>query len=147
MTWTSDHKNQQKKFGGSGITPSYFPALMNTAIFGHFSLIQRQGIEQTTKLLFILKVLRWSNVQQSDAKNDFYTPSIYKTIHQKVILTLVKDLDKPIVGPVHLQLFRPSVIRGPCLNETILLTVSELVWPRPPFGKAGGPVVNCNCNR
>ena len=29
------------------------------------------------------------------------------------------------------------------LNETIWATVSELVWPRPPFGKAGGPVVNC----
>ena len=28
----------------------------------------------------------------------------------------MKDLDKPTVGPVHLQLFRPSVIRGPCLN-------------------------------
>ena len=26
MTWTLDHKNQQKKNGGSGITPSYFPA-------------------------------------------------------------------------------------------------------------------------
>jgi hypothetical protein len=24
------------KFGGSGITPFYFPALMNMAIFGHF---------------------------------------------------------------------------------------------------------------
>ena len=33
------------------------------------------------------------------------------------------------------------------LNETIWVTVCELVWPRPPFGKAGGPVVNCNCNR
>ena len=28
----------------------------------------------------------------------------------------MKDLDKPTVGPVHLQLFRPSVIRGPCSN-------------------------------
>ena len=25
----------------------------------------------------------------------------------------MKDLDNPTVGPVHLQLFRPSVIRGP----------------------------------
>ena len=28
----------------------------------------------------------------------------------------MKDLDKPTVGPVHLQLFRPSVIRGPWLT-------------------------------
>ena len=34
-----DHKNYilEKKFDGSGITPSHFPALMNMAIFGHFS--------------------------------------------------------------------------------------------------------------
>ena len=25
----------------------------------------------------------------------------------------MKDSDKPTVGPVHLQIFRPSVIRGP----------------------------------
>ena len=37
MTWISDHKNPQKKNSGSGITPSYFPALMNLAIFGYFS--------------------------------------------------------------------------------------------------------------
>ena len=28
----------------------------------------------------------------------------------------MKDLDKPTVGPAHLQLFRPFVIRGPCLD-------------------------------
>ena len=27
MTWISDYKN--KKFGGSGTTPSYFPSLVN----------------------------------------------------------------------------------------------------------------------
>ena len=36
---TSDHKNYHNKFGGSGITPSYFPTLMNMAIFGHFFTI------------------------------------------------------------------------------------------------------------
>ena len=50
MTWTSDQKNQQKKFGGSGITPSYIPALMNMAIFGHFSRYREYtGIEQRTE--------------------------------------------------------------------------------------------------
>ena len=34
----SDHKNHQN-IGGSGITPSYFPALMNMAILAIF----RQG--------------------------------------------------------------------------------------------------------
>jgi hypothetical protein len=28
----------------------------------------------------------------------------------------LKDLNHPTVGPVHLQLFRPSVIRGPWSN-------------------------------
>ena len=43
------------------------------------------------------------------------SPFIYKTIHQKVIFkNFDQDLDKRTVGPVHLQLFRPSVIRGPC---------------------------------
>ena len=31
-------------------------------------------------------------------------------------MTLMKDLDKPTVGPARLQLFRPFVIRGPCLD-------------------------------
>ena len=34
----------------------------------------------------------------------------------------MKDLDNPTVGPVHLQLFRPSVIRGPCLKQEIVPT-------------------------
>ena len=33
----------RKKNGGSGITPSYFPALMNMAIFGHFSQYRDKG--------------------------------------------------------------------------------------------------------
>ena len=94
----------------SGISPSYFPTHLNMAIFWPFFTIQRQGIEQTTNLLFILKVLRCSN-----------------NLMQKLwpeILTLKKDLDKPTVGLVHLQLFRPSVIRiqSPCLNPTSLVT-------------------------
>ena len=31
-------ESTEKKNGGSGITPSYFPALTNMTIFGHFSL-------------------------------------------------------------------------------------------------------------
>ena len=34
----------------------------------------------------------------------------------------MKDLDKPTVGPVHLQLFRPSVIRGPWLRVLTLFS-------------------------
>ena len=49
-------KINRKKFGESGITPSYFPTLMNMTIFGHFSQYTwRQGIKQTTNLPFILK--------------------------------------------------------------------------------------------
>ena len=36
MTWTSEHENQKEKNEGSGITPSYFPALMKMIIFGQF---------------------------------------------------------------------------------------------------------------
>ena len=55
MTWIADNKNKQKKNGGSGITSSYFSALMNIAIFGHFSQYwDNAGIEQTTDLLFIV---------------------------------------------------------------------------------------------
>ena len=43
MTWISDQKNQQKKNGGSGITPSCFTAIMNMAIFGHFSQYRDKG--------------------------------------------------------------------------------------------------------
>ena len=57
--------------------------------------------------------------------NKFHNPgSFWKTAKMVLfnnknwpeILTLMKDLDKPTVGPVHLQLFRPSVIRGPCIR-------------------------------
>ena len=49
------------------------------------------------------------------------TPSVYETIHQKVFfknfdqkfLIIMKVLAKTTRGPVHLQLFPPSVIRGP----------------------------------
>ena len=33
----------RKKFGGSGITPFYFLALINMAIFGHFSQYRDKG--------------------------------------------------------------------------------------------------------
>ena len=38
-------KINRKKFDGSDITPSYFPALMKTAIFGHFSQYRAIGIQ------------------------------------------------------------------------------------------------------
>ena len=50
--------------------------------FWPFFTIQRQGIEQTTNLLFILKFLRCSNNQMQ--KMTSITPSIYETIHKKV---------------------------------------------------------------
>ena len=34
----------------------------------------------------------------------------------------MKDLDKFTVGPVHLQLFLPSVIRGPCTISQIKIS-------------------------
>ena len=37
----------------------------------------------------------------------------------------MKDLDNPTVGPVHLQLFRPSVIRGPWLTIAAVLLCSQ----------------------
>ena len=48
-----------------------------------FFTIQRQGLGQTINLIFILKVLRCSNNLMQ--KMTSITPSIYKTIHQKVI--------------------------------------------------------------
>ena len=36
-------ESTEKKIGGSGITPSYFPALTNMTIFGHFSLYRDKG--------------------------------------------------------------------------------------------------------
>jgi hypothetical protein len=63
------------------------------------------------------------------------TPSIYEIICKKVIffsfcfniLTIFKVLDNPTVGPVHLELFRPSVIRGPwfTLHKTMKITLAH----------------------
>ena len=36
-------ESPEKKFDGSGITPSYFPALMKMVIFGHFSQYRAKG--------------------------------------------------------------------------------------------------------
>ena len=89
----------RKKFDGSGTTPSYFPALMNLAILGHFS--QSQGIKMTKTLLFILKFLWCSNNLMQ--KNDFYNPLyllnyLFESIFEKFwpeILIIMKDLDNP----------------------------------------------------
>ena len=43
MTMTSGHKNQQIFFGETGITPYFFPALINMSIFGHFSQFRAKG--------------------------------------------------------------------------------------------------------
>ena len=103
-------ESTEKKFGGSGIIPSYFPALMNLAIFLPFFTIQSQGIELTKTLLFILKVLWCSNnlMQQMTSK----TPSIFKIIHLKVffkkmleILTIFKGLAYPTRCLVTFELF------------------------------------------
>ena len=81
-----------KKFDGSGIAPDHFPALFKMVIFSPFSQysytggrgsISKQsyrsiGIEKTTTLLFILKVLQCSyNLMQ---KMTSITP-IYKISH------------------------------------------------------------------
>jgi hypothetical protein len=36
-------ESTEKKIGWSGITPSYFTAIMNMAIFGHFSQYRDKG--------------------------------------------------------------------------------------------------------
>jgi hypothetical protein len=73
-------------------------------------------------MLFILKVLwRSNNLMQ---KMTSLTPYIYEIIHLKVFLKHFAQnfspyymvLDKPRKGPVHLELFSPSVIRGPWVN-------------------------------
>ena len=55
--------------------------------------------------------------QQSDTKNDFYNPfyllnypfeGIFQNFRPEILI-IMKDLD----NPTHLQLFCPSVIRGP----------------------------------
>ena len=88
MTWTSDRKNQQKYVWWEWHYSFLFSRPHEHGHFWLFFTIQRQGIEQTTNLLFILKVY----------------------------FSIMKVLAKTTRGPVHLQLFRPSVIRGPCIN-------------------------------
>ena len=83
MTWISDYKNQQKKVWWEwhySFLPSHPHELDH---FLPFSTIQCQGIELTKTLLFILKFLRCSNNLMQIMTS--ITPSIYKTIHQKVI--------------------------------------------------------------
>ena len=61
MTNFSGRYDYTKKFDGSGITPSYFPALMRMVFFAIFLKIQSQGMEQSATLFFILKVLWCTN--------------------------------------------------------------------------------------
>ena len=79
----SDHKNQQKKslVGVALCSPSYFPALMNLAIFAIFHNTDPR-IELTKTLLFILKVLWCSNnlMQKMTSTNH----SIYEIVHLQV---------------------------------------------------------------
>jgi hypothetical protein len=45
------------------------------------------------------------------------THCISEIIHLNVeILTIFKVLANPTIGPVHLELFRPTVIRGPWIK-------------------------------
>ena len=96
----------RKKFGRSGITPFYFPVrvLIKIVILGHFSQYRRQGIEQTTILLFILKVLGCSNNLMQKMTSILPFPSMKlsirkyfsKILDQKFgpkVLTVEKDLD------------------------------------------------------
>ena len=55
----------RKKFSGSGTTPSYFPTLMNLAIF-HNS--EPRGRTNYNHAFYFEGFM----MQQSDAKNDFY---------------------------------------------------------------------------
>jgi hypothetical protein len=82
MTWISDQKNQQKKKWWEW---HYSFLLYRHYEHGHFwpfFTIQRQGIEKTRNLLFILKVLRCSNNLIQGMTST--TPSTYKNIYQKV---------------------------------------------------------------
>ena len=47
----------------------------------------------------------------------------------------MKDLDKPTVGPVHLQLFRPSVIRGPCIDPQLYIPAKDFLNNMQKFRK------------
>ena len=71
MSWTSDHKNQQKKNDGSGITPSYFPALMNMVNFGHFHNTEPRDRTDKNPAFYFVGFMVY---QLSDAKNDIYNP-------------------------------------------------------------------------
>ena len=78
-------QDRGQKIGGSDITPSFFPVLINIAIFGQYRA-----------MLFILKVLRYSN-NQMQKMTPFY-PGMKlciwksKNFAQKFPLTLTKFL-------------------------------------------------------
>ena len=71
-------ESTEKKIGGGGIPSSYFPDLMNMVIFHNAETRDRTDYKPAVYLE------GFKVQQQSDAKNDFYTPSIYETIHQRV---------------------------------------------------------------
>ena len=85
--------------------------------FKLFSIINSQGIEQTTTELFILKFLWCSNNLMQKSK----TPSIHEIIHLKLffknfaqeIITIFKVIDNPTKGPVYLDVFRPFASEVP----------------------------------
>jgi hypothetical protein len=72
MKRVSDHKNQQKKkiMGVASLLPTFPPH--EHGHFWPFFTIQSQGIEQTKTLLFILKVLWWSNNMMQKSENETF---------------------------------------------------------------------------
>ena len=86
--------------------------------------------ENWLKLCFLY--WRFYGVATIWCKKDFYNPFYllnhpFESIFQKIwpeILIIVKDLDKPTQWQVHLHLFPPSVIRGPCLIQYSLMKIN-----------------------
>jgi len=71
---------KQKKFDGSGITPSYF------GHFWPFFTTPSQGMEQTTTLFFLDVLWCSNNLMQkiaSTTEDPYNTPSIFKIIYLK----------------------------------------------------------------
>ena len=94
-------------------------------------IFKGRRIEQT-KLLFIVKVLRRSNNLISKTWNFYNSFYLWKYPSESIFsYILTRNFDhygglQPKLPEAHLQLFRPSVIRGPWL-ETVIRLSSDIM--------------------
>ena len=124
IKWIPDPKNCQDTMWCEG---HQAVLLSRPHEHGHFwpnFTIQSQEVEQTTFMLFIMKVLWCSNNLMQ--KMTFITPSTEISIWKYCSKILLRNFHQiqglksyPTVRPVTLELFCPSAIRGPWISLEI----------------------------